>query len=174
MSLREIFKVQTTAQGFRVKLAKWKRETPVKETVGDSRKFCHKPSDTAQALASSPHRPCGSLLLAPWRLHSGLMTRGLEEGGTSCLSLYLIDPFSLSLSFFSPVVNCSGNVFTTLIGEIASPNYPDSYPENSRCDYQIRLEEGFRVVVTIRREDFDVEPADSEGNCQDSLVVRSR
>uniref|UniRef100_A0A8C5KUG7 Complement C1s subcomponent n=1 Tax=Jaculus jaculus TaxID=51337 RepID=A0A8C5KUG7_JACJA len=67
-------------------------------------------------------------------------------------------------------VNCSGDVFTTLFGVIASPNYPNPYPENSRCEYQIRLEEGFEVVVTMRREDFDVEPADSEGNCQDSLV----
>lgn len=67
-------------------------------------------------------------------------------------------------------VNCSGDVFTALIGEIASPNYPDLYPENSRCTYQILLEEGFQVVVTMRSEDFDVEPADSEGNCHDSLV----
>ncbi|XP_077026028.1 complement C1s subcomponent [Tamandua tetradactyla] len=67
-------------------------------------------------------------------------------------------------------VNCSGDVFTTLIGEIASPNYPNPYPENSRCEYQILLEEGFQVVVTTRREDFDVEPADSAGNCPDSLV----
>ncbi|XP_062931579.1 complement C1s subcomponent [Cynocephalus volans] len=71
-------------------------------------------------------------------------------------------------------VNCSGDVFTTLIGEIASPNYPNPYPENSRCEYQILLEEGFQVVVTMRREDFDVEPADSEGNCPDSLVFVTR
>ncbi|XP_017372532.1 complement C1s subcomponent [Cebus imitator] len=67
-------------------------------------------------------------------------------------------------------VNCSGDVFTALIGEIASPNYPNPYPENSRCEYQIRLEEGFQVVVTVRREDFAVEAADSQGNCPDSLV----
>ncbi|XP_051011279.1 complement C1s subcomponent [Acomys russatus] len=71
-------------------------------------------------------------------------------------------------------VNCSGNVFTALIGEIASPNYPSPYPENSRCEYQILLEEGFQVVVTLRREDFDVEPADSEGNCHDSLTFAAK
>lgn len=71
-------------------------------------------------------------------------------------------------------VNCSGDVFTALIGEIASPNYPNPYPENSRCEYQIRLQEGFRVVLTIRREDFDVEPADSEGNCRDSLIFSAK
>ncbi|XP_059880225.1 complement C1s subcomponent [Delphinus delphis] len=67
-------------------------------------------------------------------------------------------------------VNCSGDVFTTPIGELTSPNYPSLYPENSRCDYQILLEEGFQVVVTMQREDFDVEPADSEGRCADSLL----
>lgn len=67
-------------------------------------------------------------------------------------------------------VNCSGDIFTELIGEITSPNYPSPYPENSRCEYRILLEEGFQVVVTLRREDFDVEPVDSEGNCPDSLV----
>ena len=71
-------------------------------------------------------------------------------------------------------VNCSGDVFTALIGEISSPNYPNPYPENSRCEYQIQLQEGFQVVVTMQREDFDVEPADSEGNCPDSLTFASK
>ncbi|XP_053411706.1 complement C1s subcomponent [Nycticebus coucang] len=70
-------------------------------------------------------------------------------------------------------VNCSGDVFTTPIGEIASPNYPNLYPENSRCEYQILLEEGFQIVVTMHK-DFDVEPADSEGNCPDSLVFSAQ
>uniref|UniRef100_F7EI40 Complement C1s n=1 Tax=Macaca mulatta TaxID=9544 RepID=F7EI40_MACMU len=46
-------------------------------------------------------------------------------------------------------VNCSGDVFTALIGEIASPNYPKPYPENSRCEYQIRLEKGFQVGLAL-------------------------
>ncbi|XP_045319042.1 complement C1s subcomponent [Leopardus geoffroyi] len=71
-------------------------------------------------------------------------------------------------------VNCSGDVFTALIGEITSPNYPNPYPENSRCEYQVLLEEGYQVVVTVRREDFDVEPADSGGHCPDSLVFVAR
>ena len=90
-----------------------------------------------------------------------------KELGLLGLTLYFILLFS-----FSPLVNCSGNVFTTMTGEVESPNYPSPYPESSRCDYQIQLEEGFRVVVTMRREDFDVEPADSEGHCPDSLLVR--
>ncbi|XP_006037096.1 complement C1s subcomponent [Alligator sinensis] len=66
-------------------------------------------------------------------------------------------------------VNCSGNVFTELSGEITSPNYPNLYPENSRCQYRVALEPGYRVVLNFRNGDFDVEPADSEGNCHDSL-----
>lgn len=94
------------------------------------------------------------------------MTRNRRGQG-----LLSVPTFDWSFLLFPPVVNCSGDVFTALIGEISSPNYPNPYPENSRCEYQIQLEEGFQVVVTIRREDFDVEPADSEGNCQDSLTV---
>lgn len=30
------------------------------------------------------------------------------------------------------------------------------------------------MVVTMRREDFDVEPADSEGHCPDSLLFVAR
>lgn len=67
-------------------------------------------------------------------------------------------------------VNCSGNVFTELSGEISSPNYPNLYPESLICEYRVVLEPGYRVVLNIRSEDFDVEPADSEGNCPDSLT----
>uniref|UniRef100_A0A8D0LA26 Complement C1s n=1 Tax=Sphenodon punctatus TaxID=8508 RepID=A0A8D0LA26_SPHPU len=67
-------------------------------------------------------------------------------------------------------VNCSGNVFTDLSGEITSPNYPSPYPENSHCDYHVTLEPGYRVVLSVRHGDFDLEPADSEGNCPDSLT----
>nr|XP_056703999.1 complement C1s subcomponent [Euleptes europaea] len=68
-------------------------------------------------------------------------------------------------------VNCSGNVFTEPTGEITSPNYPSPYPENSHCDYRVVLEPGYRVVLTIKNKDFDIEPADSEGNCPDALTV---
>uniref|UniRef100_A0A8B9NBZ3 Complement C1s n=1 Tax=Accipiter nisus TaxID=211598 RepID=A0A8B9NBZ3_9AVES len=70
-------------------------------------------------------------------------------------------------------VNCSGNVFTEPSGEIASPNYPNQYPENSRCEYRVALRPGFFVALTISSGDFDVEPADSEGSCHDSLTLVS-
>lgn len=70
-------------------------------------------------------------------------------------------------------VNCSGNVFTEPTGEISSPNYPNQYPENSRCDYRVALSPGYFVVLTIHSADFDVEPADSSGTCHDSLTIVS-
>ncbi|KAH0628580.1 hypothetical protein JD844_009923, partial [Phrynosoma platyrhinos] len=68
-------------------------------------------------------------------------------------------------------VNCTGNMFTELSGEITSPNYPDLYPENSQCDYRVSLEPGYQVVLTIGKKDFDVEPAGLEGNCHDALRI---
>ncbi|NXP81323.1 C1S protein, partial [Ramphastos sulfuratus] len=70
-------------------------------------------------------------------------------------------------------VNCSGNVFTELSGEISSPGYPSPYPENSRCEYRVALSPGYFVALTIRSEDFDLEPADSMGSCHDSLTFVS-
>ncbi|NWI12429.1 C1S protein, partial [Crypturellus soui] len=70
-------------------------------------------------------------------------------------------------------VNCSGNVFTEPSGEITSPNYPNQYPENSQCEYQVVLRPGYFVVFTIHSGDFDVEPADSKGRCHDSLTLVS-
>ena len=54
-----------------------------------------------------------------------------KELGLLGLTLYFILLFS-----FSSLVNCSGNVFTTMTGEVESPNYPSPYPESSRCDYR--------------------------------------
>ncbi|NXR09093.1 C1S protein, partial [Semnornis frantzii] len=70
-------------------------------------------------------------------------------------------------------VNCSGNVFTELSGEISSPGYPSPYPENSRCEYRVALTPGYFVALTIRSEDFHLEPADSKGSCHDSLTFVS-
>lgn len=70
-------------------------------------------------------------------------------------------------------VNCSGTVYTELKGEISSPNYPNPYPENSRCEYRIQLEFGYQIVVTFHREDFDIESNDS-GDCSyDSLLFKA-
>lgn len=115
--------------------------------------------------------PCPGCVNVAHGFQSGTVGSREESENRAEISL-LVSISGFPFPFFS-LVNCSGDVFTTLIGEITSPNYPNPYPENSRCEYQILLEEGFQVVVTVQREDFDVEPADSEGHCPDSLVVRA-
>lgn len=91
----------------------------------------------------------------------------MEGGGSPLISLLDLPVHVPS----STLVNCSGSVFTELSGEISSPNYPNLYPESSYCEYRVVLEPGYHVVLNIRSGDFDVEPADSEGNCPDSLTV---
>uniref|UniRef100_A0A8C3JLD7 Complement C1s n=1 Tax=Calidris pygmaea TaxID=425635 RepID=A0A8C3JLD7_9CHAR len=70
-------------------------------------------------------------------------------------------------------VNCTGYVFTEPSGEISSPNYPNQYPENSRCEYRVALSPGYFVTLTVQSGDFDLEPANSEGTCHDSLTLVS-
>ncbi|MGH0147895.1 UNVERIFIED_CONTAM: hypothetical protein FKN15_011114 [Acipenser sinensis] len=53
-------------------------------------------------------------------------------------------------------VNCSGQVFTGRSGELMSPEFPSSYPKLSSCDYHIRVEEGFSIVLEFVHS-FDVE-----------------
>ena len=47
-------------------------------------------------------------------------------------------------------------VFTnSLTGELLSPNYPESYPNNADCQWHIKADDGFVVRLTFL--EFDVE-----------------
>lgn len=69
-------------------------------------------------------------------------------------------------------VNCSGEVFTSFKGIITSPNYPNNYAENSKCQYKIEIEKGFEVILGFA-EEFDVEGDPSISCTSDVLKVTS-
>ena len=54
---------------------------------------------------------------------------------------------------------CVFEYTSTLIsqGEVVSPNYPSSYPNNLNCRYEFYARENERVILQI--EDFELEPA---------------
>ncbi|XP_043536995.1 LOW QUALITY PROTEIN: complement C1s subcomponent-like [Chiloscyllium plagiosum] len=69
-------------------------------------------------------------------------------------------------------VNCSGEVFTKFKGIITSPNYPETYAENSECHYRIQIDPGFEVILQFT-EDFEVEGDPSTGCLSDILKITS-
>ncbi|KAM6434900.1 mannan-binding lectin serine protease 2 isoform 1-T2 [Liasis olivaceus] len=52
--------------------------------------------------------------------------------------------------------HCPNKVLTARTGEISSPDYPNPYPKVSECNYGIRVEEGFMVILEFVGT-FDVE-----------------
>ena len=42
-----------------------------------------------------------------------------------------------------PIPTGCGGVYTELSGELLSPNYPQNYPNNARCEYHIVVPEGW-------------------------------
>ncbi|XP_043935630.1 complement C1s subcomponent-like [Protopterus annectens] len=69
-------------------------------------------------------------------------------------------------------VNCSGDVYTELAGVITSPGYPETYPENSKCEYKVHLEDGYQVVLYFD-DLFDVEKGEGAKCNQDILKIEA-
>lgn len=69
---------------------------------------------------------------------------------------------------YSPLRSACGGVLTSEEGSIASPNYPQSYPESASCEWTLSTSPGNRVYVTF--EQFDMEYSE---NCnEDYLEIR--
>ncbi|KAI6080013.1 Complement C1r subcomponent isoform X2 [Aix galericulata] len=44
-------------------------------------------------------------------------------------------------------VECSSELYTEASGYLSSPEYPQPYPEDLRCNYSIRLEKGLSIIL---------------------------
>ena len=66
------------------------------------------------------------------------------------------------------MTGCGGN-FSTPSGTLMSKNYPENYPHNTECEWQLTVKEGRSVVLTFL--DFDVEG--STGRCPFDYVAVS-
>lgn len=64
--------------------------------------------------------------------------------------------------------NACGNVHKSIMGKIASPSYPSSYPVNINCYWYIEASEGNTVGLTF--ESMDLEESDECNN--DYVEVR--
>lgn len=51
-------------------------------------------------------------------------------------------------------------------GLLASPNYPSNYGANAECEWEIRVEPGYKVVANFFQR-FDLE---NSTNCQNDFV----
>ncbi|CAK1578706.1 unnamed protein product [Parnassius mnemosyne] len=69
---------------------------------------------------------------------------------------------------YSTLTSACGGVLTSEEGTIASPNYPQSYPFGSDCEWILSTSPGNRVYITFEK--FDIEY--SEGCNEDYLEVR--
>jgi hypothetical protein len=59
------------------------------------------------------------------------------------------------------------HILTSFRGEITSPNYPQDYPDNTACSWDIQVEEG--MSISLRFTDFHVQP--SQGCAADYVGV---
>ena len=65
-----------------------------------------------------------------------------------------------------------GGIFTTPNGLLASPSYPNHYPDNSDCIYHISLPEGANITIKILQVGIYREESTGKCNVRDYLEIR--
>lgn len=68
----------------------------------------------------------------------------------SCRAGYKLQPDKKSCH-----VVCNNQQLTARRGEIVTPEFPRSYPKNSRCDWTIEVDKGYQITLTFTQ--FEVE-----------------
>ncbi|NXO03638.1 C1R protein, partial [Rhinopomastus cyanomelas] len=64
--------------------------------------------------------------------------------------------YQLQSDYHSCKVECSSELFTESSGYLSSPEYPQPYPEDLRCNYSIRLQKGLSVLLKFL-EPFEID-----------------
>jgi len=79
---------------------------------------------------------------------------------TAHLGLFASELSSLRCCSAEPAC---GGVYVAQSGNITSPYYPDTYPNNKECEYVIRQPEGSIITLTFLR--FNVEGSFDSATC---------
>lgn len=82
------------------------------------------------------------------------------------ISFYVFIKTLFFIIFFSIPPGCGGVIHADT-GTIKSPNYPQNFPANVECSWQIIAHEGNHLEMSFS-ENFDI--PDNSGNCQSSYV----
>lgn len=52
-----------------------------------------------------------------------------------------------------------GGLLQSSQGTVSSPNYPSSYPPNTECEWEIRVDSGYILILNVNSS-FDLQPGD--------------
>ncbi|XP_054274028.1 cubilin-like isoform X2 [Macrosteles quadrilineatus] len=112
--------------------------------------------------ATTVLRQCGTKLPTPVRSSGSALT-------VQAVSLSSGGPLGTFEAMWSTLSTACGGELTSEQGEIASPNWPDGYPPNADCEWELKASIGNKVSLTFMK--FDLE--ESEFCNTDYVEVRT-
>ncbi|KAJ6642436.1 Cubilin like [Pseudolycoriella hygida] len=90
----------------------------------------------------------------------------------NALTLFMVGQFSFRsfkfIASYSTLDNTCGGNFSDLNGQVASPLYPKSYPNNVECVWELSASPGNRLILTVEKMDIEF----SENCYEDYLEIR--
>ncbi|KAJ6643392.1 Cubilin like [Pseudolycoriella hygida] len=94
----------------------------------------------------------------------------ISNGNALTLSVIGTHPFHdiKLVALYSPFENICGGKFSDLNGQVASPSYPKSYPNNVECVWELSASPGNRLILTLEKMDIEL----SENCHEDYLEIR--
>ncbi|XP_069721936.1 complement C1r subcomponent [Phaenicophaeus curvirostris] len=81
--------------------------------------------------------------------------------------------YRLQTDHHSCKVECSSELFTEASGYLSSPEYPQPYPEDLRCNYSIRLQKGLSIFLKFL-EPFEIDEHQQVRCPYDQLKIQVR